>query len=496
MTDHVDVLIVGAGLSGIGAAHHLQSAFPGRTYAILDAREAIGGTWDLFRYPGVRSDSDMHTLGYRFRPWTQAKAIADGPSILRYIRDTAAEAGIDRHIRFGHRVTGAAWSTVDARWTVEALRGGETVRLTANFLYCCSGYYHYDAGHTPPFPGIERFGGTVVHPQQWPEDLDYACKKVVVIGSGATAVTLVPAMTDRAAHVTMLQRSPTYILALPTEDAIANGLRRVLGARRAYGIARWKNVALGTLIYRLSRRRPDILKSLIRKAAARQLPSGYDVDTHFNPRYQPWDQRLCLVPDGDLFTAIRRGRASVVTDTIEEFTETGLRLTSGAELEADIVVTATGLRLLPLGGIRLAVDGRDITLPETMAYKGMMLGGVPNFAFTVGYTNASWTLKADLVSEYVVRLLRYQYDHGYDLCVPTNDDPTITERPLLDFQAGYVLRSINEFPKAGSRYPWQLGMSYAHDVLKLRYGRVDDGTMRFSRRPVAAKHSLQAKGIT
>jgi monooxygenase len=482
-TEHVNVLIIGAGLSGIGAAHHLQAAFPDRTYTILEARAAIGGTWDLFRYPGVRSDSDMHTLGYRFRPWTQAKAIADGPSILRYVRETATDAGIDRHIRFGHRVVRAEWSSEDARWTVEAVHDGRPVLLTADFLYACSGYYRYDVGHTPHFPGVERFRGTVVHPQHWPEDLDYGGRKVVVVGSGATAVTLVPAMAEKAAHVTMLQRSPTYILSLPTEDPIAGVLRRLLGARRAYPITRWKNVVLTTLIYQLSRRRPHLVKSMIRKAAIRQLPPGYEVDTHFKPRYQPWDQRLCLVPDGDLFTAIRRGRVSVVTDRIEEFTETGLRLESGAELEADIVVTATGLRLLALGGIRLAVDGRDVKLPETMAYKGMMLSGVPNFAFTIGYTNASWTLKADLVSEYVVRLLRYLDTHGYDQCVPTNDDPAVVERPLLDFQAGYVLRSVDEFPRAGSRPPWQLGMSYAHDLFKLRYGRIDDGAMRFSRRP-------------
>ncbi len=481
--EHVDMLIIGAGLSGIGAAHHLQSAFPDRSYAILEARDTIGGTWDLFRYPGVRSDSDMHTLGYRFRPWTQAKAIADGPAILRYIRDTAAEAGIDRRIRFGYRVVRAAWSTVDARWTVEAVHRGEPVRLTTDFLYVCTGYYRYDTGHEPRFPGIEQFGGTVVHPQRWPENLDYTGKKVVVIGSGATAVTLVPALADRAARVTMLQRSPTYILPVPAEDPIANRLRRMFGARRAYPVVRWKNVLIATLIYQLSRRRPGVVKSMLRRAAIRRLPPGYDVDIHFKPRYQPWDQRLCLIPDGDLFAAISQGRVCVVTDRIAGFTGAGLRLESGAELDADIVVTATGLELLALGGIQLAVDGRAVRLPETMAYKGMMLSGVPNFAFTVGYTNASWTLKADLVSEYVVRLLRHLDTHGYDKCVPTNDDPTVTERPLLDFQAGYVLRSVDEFPRAGSRAPWHLGMSYAHDVLNLRYGRVDDGAMRFSRRP-------------
>src|ERR671915_1142583 len=438
-TGHVDVLIIGAGLSGIGAAHHIQSAFPGRTYTILEARDAIGGTWDLFRYPGIRSDSDMYTLGYRFRPWT-----------------------------------------------VEAVHDGETVRLTADFLYACSGYYAYDGGHTPHFPGIERFRGTVAHPQHWPEDLDYSGKRVVVIGSGATAVTLVPAMADRAAHVTMLQRSPTYIISLPAEDPIANGLRRLLGDRAAYPIARWKNVALQTLLYKLSRRRPGLVRSLLRKATIKQLPPGYEVDTHFKPAYEPWDQRLCLVPDGDLFAAIRAGRASVVTDHIEEFTETGVRLRSGAELAADVVVTATGLRLLALGGITLAVDGREVKLPETMVYKSVMLSGVPNFALTIGYTNASWTLKADLVSQYVVRLLRHMDAHGHDQCVPVgDDDPTITERPLLDFQAGYVLRSIDEFPRAGSRAPWQVRMSYPHDLRTLRHGPIEDGVLRFSRRPAA-----------
>ena len=483
--EHVDVLIVGAGLSGIGAAHHLQAAFPRRTYTILEARDAIGGTWDLFRYPGVRSDSDMHTLGYRFRPWTQAEAIADGPAILRYVRDTATEAGIDRHIRFGHRVERAEWSTPDARWTVHAVHDGEPVVITANFLDMCSGYYHYDAGHTPSFDGIERFGGTVIHPQQWPEDLDYAGKKVVVIGSGATAVTLVPAMTDRAAHVTMLQRSPTYIVTRPAQDQLANKLSRRLGARRGYAVTRWKNVALGTWFYQHSRRQPEKMKSMIRQGAVQQLPPGYDVDTHFAPRYNPWDQRLCLVPDGDLFRAIRSGAASIVTDQIAEFTETGIRLQSGSELEADIVVTATGLRMLAMGGARLTVDGSEVKLQEAMVYKGAMLSGVPNFAFTFGYTNSSWTLKADLVSEYVVRLLRYMDSHGYDKAVPARegDDATVTEQPMLDFQAGYVQRAIHEFPRAGSRPPWRIRMNYPYDLLTLRHGRINDAAMRFSRRP-------------
>jgi monooxygenase len=480
--EDLDVLIVGAGLSGIGAAYHIQSAFPGRSYAIAEARQAIGGTWDLFRYPGVRSDSDMHTLGYRFRPWLAGTAIADGASILSYIRDTAAEAGIDKRIRFGHRVTRAAWSTPDARWTVDAVREGRPARFTARFLYVCAGYYRYDAGHEPGFPGIAEFGGTVVHPQRWPAGLDCSGKHVVVIGSGATAITLVPALAASAAHVTMVQRSPGYVASLPRVDPLAARLARIAGARRAYPVVRWKNIAAQTLFYKLSRSRPGLVRSLLRSAAIRQLPPGYEVDTHFRPEYDPWDQRLCVAPDGDLFRAIRSGRASVITDTIASFTPGGLRLASGTELDADIVVTATGLRLLALGGIALAVDGREVELPKTMAYRAMMLDGVPNLAFTIGYTNASWTLKADLVSEYVVRLLRYLDSRGYDQCVPVRD-PAVEPRPLLDFQAGYVLRSLHEFPVAGSRDPWRVAMSYPHDLLRLRFGRIGDRAMRFSRRP-------------
>jgi cation diffusion facilitator CzcD-associated flavoprotein CzcO len=481
--EHVDVLIVGAGLSGIGAGYHLQVDCPEKTYVILEARDCIGGTWDLFRYPGIRSDSDMYTLGYAFRPWAEAKAIADGPSILSYVRQTAGDYGIDQNIRFHHRVVRAEWSTADARWTVEARRSGsqETVRLTCGFLFMCSGYYRYDEGYTPDFQGIERFSGRIVHPQHWTADIDYAGKRVVVIGSGATAVTLVPAIAQRAAHVTMLQRSPSYIVSLPAEDPIAAVLRRVLPAKVAYSIVRWKNILLTMLSFQLSRRRPRVMKALIRKQIERQLPPGYDVDTHFKPRYNPWDQRLCLVPNGDLFDAIAKGRASMVTDRIKTFTEKGLELASGAELDADLIVTATGLNLLPLGGMQVAVDGRDIELSKTMSYKGMMLSDVPNLASAFGYTNASWTLKSELTCAYVCRLLNHMDEHGYRQCTPRNPDPSIAQQPFVDFSSGYVLRSIDQFQKQGSKAPWRLYQNYPLDILSLRFGAIEDGAIEFSR---------------
>ena len=480
MTEHFDVLIVGAGISGIGAACHLGKHCPDHRYAILEGRERIGGTWDLFRYPGIRSDSDMYTLGFSFAPWRQQEAIADGPAILEYLRHTAEEHDVLRHVRFGHRVERASWSSADARWTVEARSEatGEPVVLTASFVFMCSGYYDYEQGHAPVFPGQERFGGRIVHPQHWTPDIDYAGKRVVVIGSGATAVTLVPELAKQAAHVTMLQRSPTYILSRPRRDRAANTLRRWLPAQLAYDVTRWKNVVLGLVFYQLSRRIPARMKKLLVEEVRRQLPEGYDVDTHFSPSYRPWDQRLCLVPDGDLFASIREGRASVVTARIETFTEAGIRLASGQELPADVIVTATGLRVLILGRVELTVDGERIDVSKTMSYRAMMFSGVPNLALSFGYTNASWTLKADLTAEYVCRLLQHMRRHGYRSVVPRRDD-AVKEAPFLDFTSGYVQRALAELPKQGSRAPWKLRQNYVLDRLELRRGDVDDGVLRF-----------------
>ena len=486
-TEHFDVLIVGAGLSGIGAGYHLQANCPGKRYAILEGRDCIGGTWDLFRYPGIRSDSDMYTLGYSFRPWTQAAAIADGPSILSYVRETASRYGIDKQIRFRHRVKHASWSSADAKWTVEVSRGdAEPTQLTCNFLFMCSGYYNYEEGYTPEFPGVDRFNGTVVHPQKWTEDVAYAGKRVVVIGSGATAVTLVPEMAKLAAHVTMLQRSPTYIVSRPQEDGIANWLRRVLPEKLAYGITRWKNVLLGMMFFQMCRHRPDKIKKMILDDIRKELGPDYDVGTHFTPRYNPWDQRLCLVPNGDLFQAIRGGKVSVVTDHIESFTQHGIKLRSGAELAADLIITATGLNLQVLGGMQMSVDGRSVDLAGTLNYKGMMYSDVPNLASAFGYTNASWTLKCDLTCEYVCRLLKHMDKHGFRQCTPHNDDTNMTTEPWIDFSSGYVQRAVAKFPRQGSKTPWRLHQNYALDIMTLKFGSVDDGAMQFGGRPRAA----------
>jgi monooxygenase len=481
--EHLDVLVIGAGLSGIGAAYHLQTRCPGKTYAILEGRERLGGTWDLFRYPGIRSDSDMYTLGFSFRPWTQAKAIADGPAILEYLRETAVEHGIDRKIRYGHKVERASWSSKDHLWTVDCKNAatGETARLTCSFLYACAGYYDYDAGYTPDFAGRERFAGRIVHPQHWPADLDYAGKRVVVIGSGATAVTLVPELAKKAAHVTMLQRSPTYVVSLPARDWMADWMRGRVPGKRAYSITRWKNVLVGMAFYQYCRHYPERAKRMLVGQVRKALGRAVDVRAHFTPSYDPWDQRLCFVPDGDLFDALKEGRASVVTDHIDTFTETGLKLRSGEELAADVVVTATGLKLRLMGGLALEVDGKRIEAPKTMTYKGMMLSDVPNMAFAIGYTNASWTLKCDLTSEYVCRILNHMDARGFVQCCPRRNDPSVEEQPLLDFSSGYVLRALDQLPRQGSVAPWKLHQNYALDRLLLRRGRLDDDAMEFTR---------------
>jgi cation diffusion facilitator CzcD-associated flavoprotein CzcO len=475
MTEHVDVILVGAGLSGIGAAYHLQTRCPDRRYLILEGRAAMGGTWDLFRYPGIRSDSDMHTLGYNFRPWTHAKAIADGPSIRDYIADTARDHDIERHIRFGHRVVSAAWSTPDARWTVETRReDGTTATYTCNFLHMCSGYYDYARGHAPHFAGQESFAGRIVHPQFWPEDLDYAGKQVVVIGSGATAVTLVPEMAKEAAHVTMLQRSPTYVVSRPAQDRVANWLRKRLPPRIAYGATRWKNVLFGMFFYRMARRKPEQTKERLLGMVRQHLGADYDVATHFTPRYNPWDQRLCLVPDADLFDTIRDGRASVETDTIDTFTPGGIRLASGKELAADVIVTATGLEMSLMGGIDVSVDGAPVAFSQALQYKGMMFSDVPNMAYTFGYTNASWTLKADLVAMYVCRLLNAMRKRGVRQATPRVGDEPVTPEPFVDFSSGYIQRAQGRLPMQGDRKPWRLNQNYALDVMALRFGSVED----------------------
>lgn len=480
--EHLDVLVIGAGISGIGAARYLLTERPGTTFAVLEARAASGGTWDLFRYPGIRSDSDLQTFGYEFKPWTDRSAIASADKILAYLRETSAEYGVEPRIRYQHRVLGAAWSSEDARWTVEVERGdtGERLTLTAGWIFGATGYYDYEAGFTPTFEGRDRFRGEIVHPQQWPEDLDYAGRKVVIIGSGATAVTLVPAMVSGGAeHVTMLQRTPTYIMPVPSEDKLANGLLKAFGQERGYALARRKNILKQRAVYQFCQTFPKTARTLIRTINAKALPEGFDVDTHFNPPYDPWDQRLCAVPDGDLFRMIREGRADVATDRIRTFTETGILLESGEELEADVIVTATGLNLKLFGGVDITVDGTPFIASEHVAYKGMMLSGVPNLAFAIGYTNSSWTLKVGLLCEHFCRLLEHMEAEGYDVCVPVAPQDMAT-RPLLDFAAGYVQRAVDELPRQGDRAPWTMSMSYAEDARTIRGGEVVDGALRFS----------------
>jgi monooxygenase len=485
-SEHVDVVVVGAGLSGIGAGYHLQTMSPDRSYVILEGRESLGGTWDLFKYPGVRSDSDMHTLGFSFKPWTEAKSIADGPSILKYLKQTVSQFGIDKHIRYGQLVTKAQWSTDDAQWTVTSTNKetGATNTYTCSFLFMCSGYYSYKKGHTPEFTGRERFKGTIVHPQEWPTDLDYAGKRVVVIGSGATAVTIVPSMADKAAHVTMLQRSPTYMVSRPDHDVLANRLRKVLPPKMAYNLTRFKNTWRQQLVYNKTRTDPNKVKQLLLGGIQLELGADYDIAKHFTPNYNPWDQRLCLVPNGDFFKSMREGKASVVTDHIASFTETGIQLASGEHLEADIIVTATGLELVTLGEMDFFVDGNQVDFAKTWTYKGFAYSDIPNMASTFGYINASWTLRSDLTAEYVCRLLNHMRKKGVVQCTPRlrEQDRNMKERPWIDgFSSGYMQRMMHRMPRQGDHEPWINPQNYRRDKKMFKHSPIDDGVMQFSK---------------
>jgi cation diffusion facilitator CzcD-associated flavoprotein CzcO len=480
---HFDVLIIGAGLSGIGAACHLVRKRPKTTFAILEARDAIGGTWDLFRYPGIRSDSDMSTFGYAFRPWNDSTAIADGHSILRYLAETAKAYGVDRHIRLGFKVVRASWRSENARWALDVHGpNGEKLEFCCDFLFLCTGYYEYAEGYTPGWPGMERFAGRVVHPQKWPEDLRHDGERVVVIGSGATAMTIVPAIAAKAAHVVMLQRSPTYVVARPTEEAIAERLKEWLPARAAHAAVRWKNILLQMYLYRLSRRKPTAMRAQILKLAQAEIGPELKATEYFNPRYNPWDQRMCIVPDGNLFAAMRAGKASIVNGEIETFTEIGLRLASGQEIEADLIVTATGLKVRLMGGVAIEVDGAPIDIASTTPYKGVMFSDIPNLASIFGYTNASWTLKSDLIAEYVCRLLGHMDRRGYAICTPRRDEAAIADEPTLPLTSGYIERARHLLFKQGTKKPWRVSQNYALDVMGFRFGAIEDGALEFKRR--------------
>ena len=484
--ERVDVVVVGAGLSGIGAGYHLQTMSPDRSYVILEGRDGLGGTWDLFKYPGVRSDSDMHTLGFSFKPWTEAKSIADGPSILAYLKETVAQFGIDQHIRYGQLVSKAEWSSDNATWTVTSTdkHTGASKTIECSFLFMCSGYYSYKKGHTPEFAGRERFTGTIVHPQEWPLNLDYAGKRVVVIGSGATAVTIVPSMAENAAHVTMLQRSPTYMVSRPDHDALANRMRKVLPEKIAYNITRFKNTWRQQLVYNKTRTDPDKVKNLLLGGIQLELGADYDIAKHFTPNYNPWDQRLCLVPNGDFFKAMREGKASVVTDHIASFTETGIQLASGEHLEADVIVTATGLELVTLGEMDFIVDGKQVDFSQTWTYKGFAYSDIPNMASTFGYINASWTLRSDLTAEYVCRLLNHMHKKGVAQCTPRlrEQDRNMKQRPWIDgFSSGYMQRMMHRMPRQGDHEPWINPQNYRRDKKMFKHSPIDDGVMQFTK---------------
>lgn len=486
MTQHVDVLIVGAGLSGIGAARHLRDKCPDKSFLILEGRDTIGGTWDLFRYPGIRSDSDMYTLGYNFKPWTEPQVIADGHRIRNYIQESAREGSLDQHIRFGHKVLSASWSTETATWTLDVQKkGGEIVKMSCGWLMMCSGYYNYEEGFTPEFAGRDDFKGQVIHPQFWPENLDYSGKRVVVIGSGATAITLIPSMTDKAGHVTMLQRTPSYVISVPQYDPMAKFLRMFMSEMKVYNICRARNNFITQMIFKLSRKYPNGVRKLLLKQVKAQVGPNFDMK-HFTPPYNPWDQRLCAVPNGDMFKVLKKGKASVVTDHIDRFVGNGILLKSGQTLEADIIVTATGLNLRLFGGMQMSVDGKPVDMSKCISYKGLMFSDLPNMSNTLGYTNASWTLKADLIAEYVCRLIKHMDATGTRIAVPRRNDPSVKEAPLLDMTSGYVARAAAALPKGADKAPWKLYQNYALDMDQLRNGKLEDGAMEFSKPRKAA----------
>ena len=470
VSKHVDVLIVGAGISGIDAAYRLRERCPRKSWLIVEARERVGGTWDLFRYPGVRSDSDMFTLGFPFRPWHSDLAIVGGEDIRAYIEDTAREFGIFDKIRFSERVTRASWSSDQARWTVETKES----EYTCSFLYLASGYYDYVQGYRPTWPGEDEYQGRIVHPQAWPEDLDYAGKRIAVIGSGATAVTLVPALADKAAQVTLVQRTPSYIVARPAQDPVARGLQRLLPKRLADPLIRWKNILLTIFMYGRARRKPERVAHWIREQIRNQLPGSYPVERDFSPPYNPWDQRLCLVPEGDIFSAMRDGKVSIETGAINRFTRTGLRLATGQDIQADMIVTATGLNMKLAGGIALSIDGEPVSLPQHMIYKGMMLSGMPNLFVSFGYANASWTLRSDLTARSVCRLLNRMDRKGFKVCTPAFDSD-VHSRPLLPLNSGYVTRAQGSLPTQGHRDPWIVRQNYVKDLAAMSLRRIDEG---------------------
>jgi len=476
---HKDIMVVGAGISGIAAAYNLQKSCPNKSFAILEGRSALGGTWDLFKYPGIRSDSDMHTLGFRFKPWIHKKSIADASSILEYLNETVDEYGIRDKIVFNQKVTAANWLSEKSLWELNVMNEGQSISMTCNFLFLCGGYYSYDKPYMPKFPEQDRFEGQVIHPQFWDESLDYSDKKVIVIGSGATAVTLVPAIAKNAAHVTMLQRSPSYVVSAPGEDSWSQALNKIFPIRLTYFLIRWKNIFRTSLGFYLSRKYPERVKDRLINLVQEELGIDYDVEKHFTPRYNPWDQRMCLVPDSDLFNSIKCGKASVVTDHIEHFTERGILVKSGEHLEADIIVTATGIELNALNDIEVSVNNEKVEPHNRLSYKGMMLSGVPNLAFSFGYVNASWTLRADLTCEYVCRLLNRMDKLGVNTCIPQEDPTAIVDDEYIDFSSGYVQRALDRLPKQGKKAPWRNYQNYLKDIFLVRIFSIKDSTLKF-----------------